>query len=105
MQEKDYRVIVLNTYPPVARQFLCQAYHLKKMHYPQYVWILPGWYNDNWWKVEIDNDTSNFGQLTCTSEEMKTMLINSLGVTEVPSDYLGRNEFGSVSLLNCYLFS
>ena len=87
----DYRVIVMNTYPQTARRLLCQAYHLKKMNYPHYVWLLPGWFEEDWWKEE--EDTANKSdQVVCTQEEMKSMLKNALGITEAPSDYLRQNK-------------
>lgn len=99
MQEGDYRVVVMNTYPPTARRLLCQAYHLGRIHYPYYVWLLPGWFEENWWKEEEENDNKT-DDVVCTQEEMKVMLKNSLGVTEAPSDYLGQNKLASlVSLL------
>lgn len=94
LQEGDYRVVVMNTYPPAARQLLCQAYHLKRMHYPRYVWLLPGWFEENWWKEEDNVNTSD--KLVCTQEEMKVMLKNSLGITEAPSEYLGQNKLASL---------
>ena len=98
MQEGDYRVVVMNTYPPAARRFLCEAYHLQRMHYPRYVWILPGWFEENWWTEEENVNKSD--QVVCTQEEMKVMLNNSLGITEVPSDYLRQSRSASlVSLL------
>ena len=83
----DYRVVIVNTYPRTARSLLCQAYHIKKMNYPHYVWLLPGWFEENWWK---DEDTTD--EIVCTQEEMKTMLKNALGITEAPSDYLRQNN-------------
>ena len=94
LQERDYRVIVVNTYPPTARRLLCQAYHLQRMHYPRYVWILPGWFEENWWR-EGEN-TNKSDKVICTQEEMKVMLKNSLGITEAPSDYLGQNKLASL---------
>ena len=94
LQEGDYRVVVMNTYPPTARRLLCQAYHLKRMHYPHYVWLLSGWFEENWWKEEDNANTSD--KVVCTQEEMKVMLKNSLGITEAPSDYLGQNKLASL---------
>lgn len=92
-------MIILNTYPRTARELLCQAYHLRKMHYPHYVWLLPGWFEENWWK-EVDNNNKS-DQAVCTQEEMKSMLYNSLGITEAPSDYLRRNK--SALLVNLFV--
>lgn len=105
MQEGDYYVVVLNTYPQAARRILCEGYHLKEMHYPQYVWILPGWFEDSWWKEEKDDHIQNFDQRTCTLGELKAMLNNSIGIMEAPSDYLEQNEFNSVSLFSVQYLS
>ena len=104
MQEGDYYVVVLNTYPQAARRILCEGYHLKEMHYPQYVWILPGWFEDSWWKEEKDDHIQNFDQRTCTLGELKAMLNNSIGIMEAPSDYLEQDEFNSVSLFFSSVF-
>lgn len=102
LQKRGYRVIVLNTYPPAAKRFLCQAYRLQKMHYPQYVWLLPGWFDQNWWKETEDHDTDNNsipGDSGCTNEELKTMLMGTLGIMEASSDYLGKSVCESVSFI------
>ena len=93
-------MIVLNTYTQTAKSLLCEAYHLKKMHYPRYVWILPGWFEESWWKETKDSSINFDNRRACTLEEMKSMLINSLGVMEIPSDYPKDSESNSVSLVS-----
>ena len=43
---------------------------------PRYVWITPGWYQDNWWKA-------NPSDRNCTSEMMEQVINSSLAV--IPS--------------------
>lgn len=63
------------------------------MHYPHYVWVLPGWFEKDWWKVEEDSKERD--RVICTQDEKKIMLKNSLGITEVPAgDYLRQNKLG-----------
>ena len=85
-------MVILNTYPRTARRLLCQAYHLSKMYYPGYMWLLPGWFGDNWWWKEEEGNANDPDGVVCTQEEMSTMLNNTLGIMEVPSDYLRRNN-------------
>lgn len=54
-----------------------QAYH-RRMFAPKYVWITPSWYSKGWWKED-------YGNTSCTTENIKTMLNNSLAI--IPSGY------------------
>ena len=38
---------------------------------PDFVWLLPGWFRDNWWATVGDTD--------CTAEEMNETLEHSIG--------------------------
>ena len=49
------------------------------MYTPTYVWILPMWYNVNWW-----NDVKP-ANISCTNQVMATVLNGTIGT--VPSGY------------------
>ena len=49
--------------------------------YPNYLWIIPGWYSENWWKdFPLDYLTS----LNCTLTEVEQVLHRSLTLLPVP---------------------
>ena len=43
-------------------------------HYPGYVWIIPGWYRDNWWKEEVAEDT----EIPCLDHDLEQFILNTL---------------------------
>ncbi|XP_072040017.1 gamma-aminobutyric acid type B receptor subunit 2-like [Amphiura filiformis] len=54
------RIIYGSFYEADARQVMCAAYK-EGLFGSKYVWILPGWYDDGWWRIEDHN---------CTIKEM-----------------------------------
>ncbi|XP_068685324.1 gamma-aminobutyric acid type B receptor subunit 2-like isoform X2 [Montipora foliosa] len=64
LKEKDVRIIMGNFDERSARKVFCQAYHFG-LYGSRYVWIIPGWYQTNWWKSELTKDS-----LGCTESEM-----------------------------------
>ncbi|XP_071804599.1 gamma-aminobutyric acid type B receptor subunit 2-like [Asterias amurensis] len=57
------RIIIGGFYTDKARKVFCEAYH-QQMFGAKYVWIVPGWYESNWWKVADDS-------IDCTEKEME----------------------------------
>ena len=49
-------------------------------HYPNYLWIVPGWYSDNWWREFPDYLTT----LNCTLTQVEQVLNRSLTFLPVP---------------------
>ena len=41
--------------------------------YPNYAWILPDWYVDNWWTAAVDG-----GNISCTDQELEIFLEKTL---------------------------
>ncbi|XP_072048110.1 gamma-aminobutyric acid type B receptor subunit 2-like [Amphiura filiformis] len=56
-------------YEDKARKILCEA-HRQDMTTSEYVWIVPGWYTQQWWAD--DNDAIN-----CTVDEMNDALLST----------------------------
>ena len=48
----------------------------QNMTYPGYVWIIQGWYSDQWWMEEDSN---------CTSETLESFLNGTIGVSHFPT--------------------
>jgi hypothetical protein len=44
------RIFFINAYENTARKILCEAYN-HKIYYPDYAWLLYGWYTENWLSV------------------------------------------------------
>ncbi|XP_072039595.1 gamma-aminobutyric acid type B receptor subunit 1-like [Amphiura filiformis] len=65
IKKQNARILYGNFYEEDARKVLCAAFH-EGLYGRKYVWILPGWFDDNWWRV--DNDL-----IPCTPEEMDTV--------------------------------
>ena len=51
-------------------------------HYPNYLWIVPGWYSENWW-MEFSDHLST---LNCTLQQIERVLNRSLTLSPVPGD-------------------
>ncbi|XP_033632295.1 gamma-aminobutyric acid type B receptor subunit 2-like [Asterias rubens] len=61
LQDLDARVIIGNFQESTARAVFCQAYK-SEMYGSKYVWLLPGWFQREWWRAEDDTD--------CTADEL-----------------------------------
>ncbi|XP_022086469.1 gamma-aminobutyric acid type B receptor subunit 2-like isoform X2 [Acanthaster planci] len=57
LQEQDARIIIGSFQERTARAVFCEA-HKINMYGPKYVWILPGWFQREWWRAEADTDCS-----------------------------------------------
>ncbi|XP_031622925.1 gamma-aminobutyric acid type B receptor subunit 1 isoform X2 [Contarinia nasturtii] len=69
LHRQDARIIVGLFYVVAARRVLCEIYNLKLFSRPgerSYVWFFIGWYEDNWYEVNLDAEN-----ITCTREQMK----------------------------------
>ncbi|XP_070577493.1 gamma-aminobutyric acid type B receptor subunit 2-like [Ptychodera flava] len=51
LKKGDAKIIVASMYENMARRMFCEAYK-QDMTGPDYVWILIGWYGNQWWEVE-----------------------------------------------------
>ncbi|XP_044010005.1 gamma-aminobutyric acid type B receptor subunit 1 isoform X3 [Aphidius gifuensis] len=65
LRRQDARIIVGLFYVVAARRVLCEAYH-QNLFGKSYVWLLIGWYEDNWFEVNLDKEG-----ITCTKEQMR----------------------------------
>ena len=75
---------------------MLQAYK-RGFRYPQYVYIMYGWYRNQWWyPVSGEN-------VTCNNSQMEQVLERSLTVTQYPQ-IMNRSEVtdtGEVRTLTC----
>nr|XP_024216938.1 gamma-aminobutyric acid type B receptor subunit 1 isoform X2 [Halyomorpha halys] len=62
---QDARIIVGLFYVVAARRVLCEIYH-QGLYGKQYVWFFIGWYEDNWFEVNLEKEG-----ITCTHEQMR----------------------------------
>uniref|UniRef100_A0AC34QA04 G-protein coupled receptors family 3 profile domain-containing protein n=1 Tax=Panagrolaimus sp. JU765 TaxID=591449 RepID=A0AC34QA04_9BILA len=58
LKRRDARIIIGDFSPDLAVKILCEAYQ-KEMFGPNYVWILHGYHQDNWWKFTEKTNCSN----------------------------------------------
>ena len=47
-----------------------------EFHYPGYVWIIPGWYKDNWWREEVARDL----EISCSDQDLEQFILNTLSI-------------------------
>ncbi|KAK7094949.1 hypothetical protein V1264_006423 [Littorina saxatilis] len=66
LKRQDARIIVGVFYEDMARRVFCQAYK-EKLYGKKYVWLIIGWYPDNWYKVHDDRHN-------CTAEQLEEAL-------------------------------
>ncbi|KAJ8680838.1 hypothetical protein QAD02_016625 [Eretmocerus hayati] len=66
LRRQDARIIVGLFYVDAARRVLCDIYN-HNLYGKQYVWFFIGWYEDNWYEVNLDKEG-----ITCTKEQMRT---------------------------------
>jgi hypothetical protein len=71
------RIFVILSYESFAVPMLCEAYK-RGLWYPQYLFLLNGWYSDGFWKA--DNDMSD-----CTAGEIEQALQHTLTVDILPN--------------------
>ncbi|KOX80340.1 Gamma-aminobutyric acid type B receptor subunit 1 [Melipona quadrifasciata] len=65
LRRQDARIIVGLFYVVAARRVLCELYQ-QKLYGKSYVWFFIGWYEDNWFEVNLDKEA-----IACTKEQMR----------------------------------
>jgi gamma-aminobutyric acid type B receptor len=65
LRRQDARIIVGLFYVIAARRVLCEIY-LQSLYGKSYTWFLIGWYEDNWYQINLAEEG-----LKCTAEQMK----------------------------------
>ncbi|KAK1134342.1 hypothetical protein K0M31_012113 [Melipona bicolor] len=65
LRRQDARIIVGLFYVVAARRVLCELYQ-QKLYGKSYVWFFIGWYEDNWFEVNLDKEA-----IACTIEQMR----------------------------------
>ncbi|XP_065201019.1 gamma-aminobutyric acid type B receptor subunit 1 isoform X2 [Planococcus citri] len=63
LKRQDARIIVGLFYVVAARKVLCEMYK-QQLYGKSYVWFFIGWYEDDWFTSNVDNDTD------CQTEEL-----------------------------------
>ncbi|CAH1778015.1 unnamed protein product [Owenia fusiformis] len=92
LKEEDVRVFIGSFQENAARQVFCQAYKAG-LYGRRYVWVLLGWYTEDWWQVE--------GETNCTKQEMATAVNGYIGVDGLNS-IIGQKR--SISGLSTEMF-
>ncbi|XP_033634369.1 gamma-aminobutyric acid type B receptor subunit 2-like [Asterias rubens] len=72
LKGKDARIIATSFYEDTAREVFCKAFHLG-LYGPNYVWMVPGYFPDNW-QQKTDG-------VNCTADQLKTATEGYLAVT------------------------
>ena len=64
--------------------------------YPNYLWIIPGWYSENWWMEFQDY----LLQLNCTMMQVEQALNRSLTLLPIPGSLITTTGDVNTTLLN-----
>ncbi|XP_071477852.1 gamma-aminobutyric acid type B receptor subunit 2-like [Diadema antillarum] len=72
LKRHDARIIFAGFLPNEAAVIFCKAFRLN-LYGPKIVWIVPGWYHEDWWKV-TDPEV-----IPCSSEDLKEVLQYHIG--------------------------
>ena len=59
LKERGARIIIGDFYEDVARRVMCQAWNSSMTQAQGYVWLLPGWYKDNWFDTDTLREKQN----------------------------------------------
>ncbi|KAJ8044407.1 Gamma-aminobutyric acid type B receptor subunit 2 [Holothuria leucospilota] len=70
LKDEDIRIIIVDAFEGDARRIFCEAYKAG-FYGPDMFWMLPGWYNPKWWRLESDVEG-------CTTEEIAMVVETSL---------------------------
>ncbi|XP_055958259.1 gamma-aminobutyric acid type B receptor subunit 1 [Patella vulgata] len=82
----DARIIVGGFYVDKARQIFCEAYKIG-LYGRKFLWILVGWYDDNWWMTPDPN-------IDCTPAQLAEAIEGYIAVDHI---YLNPKDSPSVS--------
>ncbi|XP_032222381.2 gamma-aminobutyric acid type B receptor subunit 2 isoform X2 [Nematostella vectensis] len=72
LKQKDARIIIGMFYSAMARKVFCRAYK-EGMYGARYLWLIPGWFSDQWWNI-TDTD--------CTPAQIKLAAGNYIAIME-----------------------
>uniref|UniRef100_A0A1X7VH94 G-protein coupled receptors family 3 profile domain-containing protein n=1 Tax=Amphimedon queenslandica TaxID=400682 RepID=A0A1X7VH94_AMPQE len=75
-EHNNTHIFFLNMYSGKARAAFCAFYRLN-MFYPNYAFIIPGWYQTGWW----NNDAVN---VSCSTRDLQTQLDRVLILQQLP---------------------
>ena len=67
-------------------------------HYPGYIWITLGWYQDDWWRGGVASDDS----IRCTSEDLEPFIRRTLSI-QIDNSSASQTDVGLVSQENKYV--
>ncbi|XP_038060033.1 gamma-aminobutyric acid type B receptor subunit 2-like [Patiria miniata] len=91
LKRHDARVIITAFYPEPAAKLFCKVY-TAKLFGAKYVWILPGWYPDGWWRDLPDVPCDN--EETATALDLHVAFDGDQAVSEVSRiDFNGVKPF------------
>ena len=80
LRATDSRIILIYGYSSFIRRFLCQAWKDGSLISSRHAWIMPGWFEQGWWKRQSgDPDTHS-----CSDEDM---LEASHGILSTDREY------------------
>ncbi|KAL3312159.1 Gamma-aminobutyric acid type B receptor subunit 1 [Cichlidogyrus casuarinus] len=82
---EDSRIIIGLFYEKMAKKVFCDAYN-SGLYGPKYVWIIIGWYMNDWWSTDL-KDTN------CTAAQMKLATHGHLTTESIMIDESKSKEF------------
>ena len=71
LKSRGARVIIGEFFENAARSVMCEAYKLGMTQRNGFVWFLPGWYQNNWYDLDVlRSEKPNATFPDCTTSQM-----------------------------------
>ena len=88
LKERGARIIIGDFYSDVARRVMCQARRSEMTQAEGYVWLLPGWYKDNWFDIDTlrrkQNNVNNVTRTHRSQDEEDPIILKNMHIGELP---------------------
>ncbi|XP_071833059.1 gamma-aminobutyric acid type B receptor subunit 2-like [Apostichopus japonicus] len=81
------RIFVVLSYEDASRKLFCQVYH-QQLYGKGFVWVLPGWYSNQWWRKDKLVEGCTFDQLETAVVESMYISVEASNFTTSPDDDL-----------------
>ncbi|XP_064403199.1 gamma-aminobutyric acid type B receptor subunit 2-like [Halichondria panicea] len=82
----DYRIFFLNTYRETARDIVCYAIE-QNLEFPRYVWIINGWYGNDWWVTMGTTRCSN-DAIAQFLQDSRVLILRPYSTSEISNDLI-----------------
>ncbi|RDD41746.1 Gamma-aminobutyric acid type B receptor subunit 2 [Trichoplax sp. H2] len=93
IKEVKTKIIVGGFYAKASRAVFCRAYHLN-LTGPSYVWMIYGWYGEQWWKTP---NGVHIGDVYCNNSQMEQAVEGYFSTEAVPISVLHKKTISGLT--------